>query len=130
MWRGILFKLADGSTGPWNGSDEAAMKAAGHDLKGAIHYFNCNLSNLRIPLMALIDYKGFRMTAQAVLPLSPGSIIYGSADAGVTVTNSDPKFNKVMEQAAKKLNIRGHIVGSSGKQKMLHSAVDIGIIEI
>jgi len=23
LWRGILFKMSDGSTGPWNGSDEA-----------------------------------------------------------------------------------------------------------
>jgi hypothetical protein len=26
VWRGILFKLADGAQGPWAGSDEAAAK--------------------------------------------------------------------------------------------------------
>jgi hypothetical protein len=26
LWRGILFKLADGAQGPWAGSDEAAAK--------------------------------------------------------------------------------------------------------
>lgn len=26
LWRGILFKLADGSTGPYCGNDEAAAK--------------------------------------------------------------------------------------------------------
>lgn len=56
--------MADGSTGPYNGSDEAAAKAAGHDLKGTIHYFNTGLREIHLPLMALIDYKGFRMTAQ------------------------------------------------------------------
>jgi hypothetical protein len=56
--------MADGSTGPYNGSDEAAAKAAGHDLQGTIHYFNSGLRELHLPLMALIDYKGFRMTAQ------------------------------------------------------------------
>lgn len=35
LWRGILFKLADGSQGPYGGSDEAAAKAAGHELRGA-----------------------------------------------------------------------------------------------
>ena len=34
LWRGILFKLADGSKGPYGGSDEAAAKAAGHELRG------------------------------------------------------------------------------------------------
>jgi len=27
LWRGILFKLADGALGPWGGSDELAAKA-------------------------------------------------------------------------------------------------------
>ena len=36
LWRGILFKLADGSKGPYGGSDEAAAKAAGHELRGAV----------------------------------------------------------------------------------------------
>ncbi len=126
MWRGILFKLADGSSGPWNGSDEAALKAAGHDLKGSIHYFNSGVDILRIPLMTLIDYKGFRMTAQAVLPLSPGSIIYGSADAGATVQNVDATFNLAMKKAARTLNICGHMVGSAGHRTEVHAAVDIG----
>lgn len=56
--------MADGSTGPYNGSDEAAAKAAGHDLKGTIHYFNCGVKEIHLPLMTLIDYKGFRMVAQ------------------------------------------------------------------
>lgn len=59
--------MADGSTGPYNGSDEAAAKAAGHDLKGAIHYFNSGIREIHLPLMALIDYKGFRMIAQVFL---------------------------------------------------------------
>jgi hypothetical protein len=61
-----MFKLSDGSVGPWNGCDEAAAKAAGHDLKSTIHYFNLRIPELHFPLMALIDYKGFRMTAQVM----------------------------------------------------------------
>lgn len=79
LWRGILFKMADGSVGPFNGSDEAASKAAGHDLKGSVHYSNCGVRELHVPLIALIDYKGFRMSAQAFLPLGPESMVYGSA---------------------------------------------------
>jgi hypothetical protein len=79
LWQGILFKMADGSSGPFNGSDEAAAKAAGHDLKGSVHYSNCGVKELHVPLIALIDYKGFRMSAQAVLPLGKDSMVYGSA---------------------------------------------------
>ena len=71
--------MADGSNGPFNGCDEAASKAAGHDLKGSIHYSNAGVKELHVPLIALIDYKGFRMSAQAFLPLGPKSLVYGSA---------------------------------------------------
>lgn len=39
------------------GSDYAAAKVAGHELKGLIQYFNCGLHDLYLPLMALVDYK-------------------------------------------------------------------------
>lgn len=71
--------MADGANGPFNGSDEAASKAAGHDLKGSVHYANCGVTELHVPLIALIDYKGFRMSAQAFLPLGDNSMVYGSA---------------------------------------------------
>ena len=118
--------MASGSSGPYNGSEEAAAKAAGHDLKGAVHYYNAAVPELCVPLMALIDYKGFRMSAQAFLPLGRDSLVYGSADAGRTVLNSHENFNRAMEEAAKRLNLRGHLVGGVGEQKEIHAAVDIG----
>lgn len=136
LWRGILFKMADGSTGPWNGSDEAAAKAAGHDMKSVVHYFEAGVEALRFPLMALIDYRGFRMTAQALLPLGKDSLKYGSSDAGRTVHKDDPEINELIKTAAVSLNIRSHVVGSSVSpvitsaaeinEKTLHAAVDIG----
>ncbi|CAN0451196.1 unnamed protein product, partial [Laminaria digitata] len=64
VWRGILFKLADGSSGPYCGNDEAAAKGAGHDLRGATHYLGTRIRGLHFALQCLIDFKGFRMTAQ------------------------------------------------------------------
>lgn len=118
--------MATGSSGPYNGSDEAASKAAGHDLKGSVHYYNAGVKDLHLPLMAVIDYKGFRMTAQALLPLGEHSLVYGSADAGATVHNSNEKFNTIMEKAAKSLNLRKHMVGGLGNSKELYAAVDVG----
>jgi hypothetical protein len=136
LWRGILFKMADGSCGPWGGSDEAAAKAAGHDMKSAVHYFECGVKQLRFPLMALIDYRGFRMTAQALLPLGSDSLVYGSCDAGRTVYRGNEAMNSLISAAAARLNVRAHVVGASSSAVLtcpaalaahtLCAAVDIG----
>jgi Clustered mitochondria len=34
----------------------AAMKVAGHELKGLISYFNLNMKDLHFPIMSLVDY--------------------------------------------------------------------------
>jgi hypothetical protein len=135
-WRGILFKMADGSSGPWNGSDEAAARAAGQEMKGFIHYASCGVDELRYPLSALIDYRGFRMSAQAFLPLGKSSLKYGSSDAGISIHKDDPKLSALMEESARRLNIRGHVVGAASskvitdsdelQRKTLFSAVDVG----
>ena len=135
-WRGILFKMADGSSGPWNGSDEAAARAAGQEMKGFNHYASCGVNELRYPLSALIDYRGFRMSAQAFLPLGESSLKYGSSDAGISIHKDDPKLNALVEESAKKLNLRGHVVGSANskvitnpeeiERKTLFAAVDVG----
>jgi Clustered mitochondria len=56
-----------GDKGP---NDEAAMKAASNELLGLSTYFSLGIKKLRYPLLAIIDYKGFRMIAVSVLPIS------------------------------------------------------------
>ena len=46
------------------------MKAAGHDLRGLVNYFECHIPGLHVPLMALIDYHGYRLMAVSLLPIS------------------------------------------------------------
>lgn len=65
------------------GSEHAAAKVAGNELKGLISYFNCKIQDLNVPLMALVDYRGFRLIAMSILPCSSETIIYGSCDAGI-----------------------------------------------
>lgn len=93
-----------------------------------MHYYTAATSEnipLCVPLMALIDYKGFRMTAQALLPLSDHSLVYGSKDAGKHVLMKHAPFNKCMEEVAKVLNLAPHMVGPSHELVRLHAAVDI-----
>jgi hypothetical protein len=54
-----------------------------------------------------IDYRGYRLVAQAVVPVDgTNTLVYGSADGGATVHNSNEKLNVLMEKAAKLLNLK------------------------
>lgn len=73
--------------------------------------------------MALIDYKGFRLVASSLLPLGPGSLVYGSKDAAMTVLNTNPALAARVEEASAKLNLKKH---EAGRQRVvMASAVDV-----
>lgn len=121
---GILFKIAQdtlvssnppvwmygGLEGP---NDEAAIRAAHGELNGAECYYSTYLSDLNIPLISLITYRGFTITAMSILPVDKSTICYGSADGGRTVHDSDEQLNQLMDLAGQKLNLLKHQVGSS-----------------
>ncbi|KAF2073114.1 hypothetical protein CYY_005583 [Polysphondylium violaceum] len=120
---GILFKLALDTQGLYVG-DQNAMKAAGHELKGLMSYYNCRVDGLHHPLMALIDYRGYRLVAMSLLPINSDTIVYGSSDGGISVHNTNLEFNQKMKESAKILNLKGHLVGKENP-KLLHSCGDI-----
>jgi len=120
---GILFKLALDTQGLYVG-DQNAMKAAGHELKGLMSYYNCRVDGLHHPLMALIDYRGYRLVAMSLLPINSDTIVYGSSDGGISVHNTNMEFNHKMKESAKILNLKGHLVGKENS-KLLHSCGDI-----
>jgi hypothetical protein len=92
-------------------------------------YFQCSSTDkngLHVPLGCVIDYRGFRLIAVSVLPISgEGSLKYGSNDAAKTVNKEIPVINQKMEEAAKILNLKGHYVGTKDDKKILHAPVDI-----
>ena len=97
-------------------SDECAMKAAAHELKGLCKYYSTLIDGLHYPMLAYIDYKGFRMIAISVLPIGKNSLCYGSADSGVSVIAYDPQLNKLMDEAGRLLNLKKHISGTMVNQ--------------
>jgi hypothetical protein len=120
---GILFKYAvdnqigtfeDGSPrymyGGHRKDDGAAIKAANNELLGLSQALKCNIPGLSFPMMAIIDYVGYRLVAVTTLPISRKTIVYGSADAGRTVHNDDPFVNNAMQQLGQQLNLREHLV--------------------
>ena len=99
-----------------------------HILKSFLFLIFSSLAqnDINLPMMALVDYRGFRLIAMSVLPIKGKSLIYGSKDAGATVFNSDSKFNALMENAGKRLNLAPHLCGMDKDDlKELWSACDI-----
>eukprot|EP01105_Mastigella_eilhardi_P018223 TRINITY_DN4210_c0_g1_i2.p1 TRINITY_DN4210_c0_g1~~TRINITY_DN4210_c0_g1_i2.p1 ORF type:complete len:820 (+),score=192.17 TRINITY_DN4210_c0_g1_i2:941-3400(+) len=121
----IMFKFACDDKKMY-GSEEAAAKVAGHELKGCISYFNCVtrwVRDITVPLMALVDYRGFRLVAMTELPtISKATLRYGSSDGGKTVVTSDPVLNDKLKRVSQILNIRRRRVREGA---YLYSPVDL-----
>ncbi|MDP2437086.1 MAG: hypothetical protein Q8P67_15165, partial [archaeon] len=108
------------------GSDHAAAKVAGHELVGHTAYFNLCLPGLHLPLMALVDYMGFRLTAMSLLPVTRQTLVYGSANGGQTVFATLPGYNALMAQAGRRLALAPHLCGMDEEHSVsLWAAADI-----
>ena len=120
---GIYFKIYTDDHGLFNGSDEAAAKAAGNDVLGSLEYVKCHVEGVIVPFEAVVDYSGFRVLAVAKLPISKvefmpsGDIkrtrvehVLGTIDRGDTVVNSNNFLKNRMDFFAKKLNLSKHYV--------------------
>lgn len=82
------------------------MKTGAHELKGLVGFHQTGMRDLHLPLIAIIDYKGYRVVAVSLLPISDDTLMYGSRDAGKTVY-CNPTVSPLMKAAGKKLNIKG-----------------------
>lgn len=100
-------------------------------------YHNAKVDGLHVPLMALIDYRGIRLLAVSMyvvatthkpctqhavanchshahsLPITKDTLRYGSHDGGYNVRASDPELNRKMEEAARRIGLKRHIVGTT-----------------
>jgi hypothetical protein len=116
----VLFKLSQDMCvgvnhyiyGGRDASVELAMKAAGHELRGATNIFPFHSLGIRVPMQALVDFHGYRLVAMPLLPLR--KLIYGSDDGGHTVHRSDALFNARIARAADELHLAEHRVSSQG----------------
>ncbi len=110
------------------GSDEYAMKVAGHELNSMIELFNCDIPNLNFAMMSLIDYRGYRLIASSLVPIKGNAtIVHGTADAGKTIHSSNGSVQEMMQIAGKKLNLKPHLVGSKRKPTLLCTTADLEI---
>ena len=96
----VLFKFAVDSEGMYANDDTSAAKVASQELKGLMAYTSLGIRELYVPLMAIVDFMGFRVTAMSLLPIGSDTIVYGTCDAGVSVHMSNPKMNELMKKSA------------------------------
>jgi hypothetical protein len=116
---GIIFKIAlgDKEHDPhrlYNGSDEFAAKAAGHEFRGTASVFRVQksagypseLEQVNVPLVCLLDCRGMRCLASCMLPLK--KLQYGSKDAMKTAHADNPSLNASIAEIAARLGLAQH----------------------
>eukprot|EP01124_Arcella_intermedia_P005738 TRINITY_DN13389_c0_g1_i1.p1 TRINITY_DN13389_c0_g1~~TRINITY_DN13389_c0_g1_i1.p1 ORF type:complete len:1042 (+),score=212.71 TRINITY_DN13389_c0_g1_i1:877-4002(+) len=78
----------------------------------------------QVPLLAIIDYQGFRLTVMTTLPLTDKSLVYGSRNGGMNVVFDQSIHNDLVE-IAKKLNLRSHSVSKAKVEMALCGDLEI-----
>ena len=124
--KGIFFKYAVNKNKLFE-SDEQAMKIAGHELRGHTALVSCGMMHgLKLGLMTLIDYRGFRLTATSSLPINDSTLVYGSSDGGNNVVSRLNIMSDVMKNCAKVLNLKGHFAGiRSDSRQFMYGPCDL-----
>ena len=137
--QGVLYKFAedvDLGQGRWmyggeTRNDAAAAKACGNELKGLSAVFQASSElDIRVPLMCLVDFSGFRISAQAFLPVGSDTLVYGSRDGGKTIFSGKgmPKVVAVMSRLAERLRLEPHFVLDARSEKhLLYTPTDIEV---
>ncbi|XP_047142254.1 clustered mitochondria protein homolog isoform X1 [Hydra vulgaris] len=136
IWNNIFFSFACDSRDHYKkyGGDPAAYAAASLDLKGIEMYNKLDLDGLYTLGTVVIDYRGYRIIAQSIIPgilqrEQENSVVYGSVDGGKTIS-TEPKFLEKLKIAGLSLRIRPHkVINEKGEDVELCSSFECkGII--
>ncbi|EJD73915.1 eukaryotic translation initiation factor [Loa loa] len=116
IWNNIFFSLGFDVKDHYKelGGDAAAHAATSNDLQGVRAYAQLDNAKLFTLGMVIVDYKGFRVTAQSIIPgilerEQEQSVVYGSVDFGKTVVSSE-EYHDLLSKPAEQLKILPHEV--------------------
>lgn len=116
IWNNIFFSMGFDVRDHYKelGGDAAAFVAPRYDLHGVRVYNAVDIEGLYTLGTVVVDYRGYRVTAQSIIPgilerEQEQSVVYGSIDFGKTVL-SHPKYLELLRQAGKHLKILPHVV--------------------
>lgn len=136
IWNSIFFSLGFDVRDHYRelGGDAAAFAAPINDLQGVKAYSAVDVEGLYTLGTVVIDYHGYRVTAQSIIPgilerEQEQSVIYGSVDFGQTVM-SHPKYLELLAKAAPILRISPHkVINEKDEEVEICSSVECkGII--
>ncbi|KAL4647618.1 hypothetical protein GN956_G8052 [Arapaima gigas] len=116
IWNNIFFSLGFDVRDHYRelGGDSAAHAAPNNDLNGVRAYGAVDVEGLYTLGTVVVDYRGYRVTAQSIIPgilerEQEQSVIYGSIDFGKTVV-SHPKYLDLLEKTSRPLKVQRHAV--------------------
>ncbi|XP_077336616.1 clustered mitochondria protein homolog isoform X2 [Lithobates pipiens] len=136
IWNNIFFSLGFDVRDHYKdfGGDSAAYVSPTNDLNGVRTYNAVDVEGLYTLGTVVVDYRGYRVTAQSIIPgilerEQEQSVIYGSIDFGKTVV-SHPKYLELLEKTSRPLKILKHkVLNDKDEEVELCSSVECkGII--
>lgn len=136
IWNNMFFSLGFDVKDHYKdfGGDFAAYVAPVSDLQGVKALNLLDIDGLYTLGTVVIDYKGFRVTAQSIIPGildkdQEQSVVHGSTDFGKTCV-THPKYNELLEKVATHLRMRPHKIKIENQDEIvLHSSIECkGII--
>ncbi|XP_037294562.1 LOW QUALITY PROTEIN: clustered mitochondria protein homolog [Manduca sexta] len=131
IWNNIFFSLGFDVRDHYKdlGGDAAAFVAPRNDLQGVRVYSAVDTPGLHTLGTVVVDYRGYRVTAQSIIPgilekEQEQSVVYGSIDFGTTVL-SHPKYMELLSKAGQQLKIMPHsVISANGDTVELCSSVE------
>ncbi|XP_053729327.1 clustered mitochondria protein homolog [Synchiropus splendidus] len=136
IWNNIFFSLGFDVRDHYRelGGDAAAHTAPTNDLNGVRAYGAVDVEGLYTLGTVVVDYRGYRVTAQSIIPgilerEQEQSVIYGSIDFGKTVV-SHSKYMELLEKTSRPLKVQKHnVLNEKNESVELCSSVECkGII--
>ncbi|XP_077168430.1 clustered mitochondria protein homolog isoform X2 [Paroedura picta] len=131
IWNNIFFSLGFDVRDHYKdfGGDVAAYVAPTNDLNGVRTYNAVDVEGLYTLGTVVVDYRGYRVTAQSIIPgilerEQEQSVVYGSIDFGKTVV-SHAKYLELLEKTSRPLKIQKHqVLNDKDEEVELCSSVE------
>jgi len=131
IWNNIFFSLGFDVRDHYKdyGGHHAAFFAPSADLNGVKAYGSLDIEGLNVLGTAVVDYKGYRVTAQTIIPgilerEQEQSVVYGSIDFGKTIRTTD-EFLLLLSKTTKAMHIIPHAIKDVKDQSVpLQSSIE------
>ncbi|XP_038635585.1 clustered mitochondria protein homolog isoform X1 [Scyliorhinus canicula] len=131
IWNNIFFSFGFDIQDSYkdSGGDQAAYVASNNDLKGIQAYSNLDVEGLHVLGTVIVDYRGYRIIAQSIIPgileqMQDQNVMYGLVDCGKTVISNHEYINLLLKTSSP-LWIQKHLVLNELEQPiLLCSSVD------